>query len=80
MDDQQQRTRGVLVFDGRSALRTASRRRVAGAATAAPQWRTRWLATMVSRMWVAAITDIHANMPALEAMLEAIEWSNVAAV
>lgn len=35
---------------------------------------------MVSRMWVAAITDIHANMPALEAVLEAIEWSNVAAV
>jgi Icc-related predicted phosphoesterase len=29
---------------------------------------------------VAVITDIHANLPALEAALEAIEWTDVDAV
>src|SRR5918997_844152 len=78
--DDHQQPLTVLLLHGRSGLRTPSRRRVEGAAPAAPQWRTRWLATMVSRRWVAAISDIHANMPALESVLEAIEWSNVDAV
>jgi Icc-related predicted phosphoesterase len=29
---------------------------------------------------VAVITDIHANLPALDAVLEAIEWTDVDAV